>query len=253
MVKVPPATIEDLMTLAKASTDAANDRWGLVYEAANLYFHAPWIHGYDGQVLDDSDKAWADTDPAENALKFARRLLQEDKVAAPSVTAAMVSGYFNDGKAAMVINGPWMRGELEGVDYGVATMPTVEGRPAKPFLGVEAVFLNKKSQNKKAALEVMRFLVSNQSAAIRAEVGKQPVANQAIWDSGKGVDDVMKVFYKQAADSVGMSGSPRMQQVWTPYNDALLSVVAGEAEPREALGTAQKKMEADMLRAGGGQ
>jgi maltose-binding protein MalE len=43
-----------------------------------------------------------------------------------------------------------------------------------------------------------------------------------------------------------------MQQIWTPYNDALLSVISGDTSPADALKAAQKKIDADMARAAGG-
>jgi len=253
LVKTPPATVEAMIAEAKRHTDAEEDKFGLVYESTNLYFHAPWVHGFGGTVLDGDDKVYADNEAAVAALDFARSLIRTHEVTPSGINTSMVSGYFNDGLAAMVINGPWMRGELEGIDYGVTLLPAVkEGQPARPFLGVEAIYMNKRSPSKQAAFEVMRFLTSDAAAAIRVRVGQQTVANKAIWD-GELVDDVMRAFRAQSKQAVVMSSSPRMQQVWTPYNGALLSVIAGEARPAAALGKAQRQIEADMARAGGGQ
>ncbi len=250
-IPTPPATLEALIETAKAHTDG-QERFGLVYEAANLYFHAPWVHGFGGEVLDSSEKARIHTPAAEQALSLARRFVVSEKVTPPSITTAMVSGYFNDKKAAMVINGPWMRGEISGVDYGVAPLPEVApGQPARPFLGVEAVFMNKRSEKKAAAMELMRFLVSNDSARLRFDTGKQPVANLTVWDKAP-VDPTMEAFRTQARTAVVMSSSPRMQQVWTPYNGALLKSLTGDTDPAAALGEAQTEVDANMARAAGG-
>lgn len=99
-------------------------------------------------------------------------------------------------------------------------------------------------------MEVMRFLVNDSSARIRFDVGKQPVANTAVW-AGQ-TDPVMGAFKAQSAHAVVMSSSPRMQQVWTPYNNALLAVVAGTDDPTAALAEAQKKIEEAIAQTGSG-
>lgn len=254
-IAAPPKTIEEMLAVAKRFSVPSEDRFGLVYEAANLYFHAPWVHAHGAQVLDADDKAHADSPQAAAALELARTFVQVHEITPPGVTTSMVSGYFNDGLAVMAINGPWMRGEIEGIDYGVAPLPALaDGKPARPFLGVEAVFMNKRSPRQQAAYEVMRYLVSDEAARIRFEVGQQPVANKSIWESGEvEVDARMAAFREQAEVAVVMSSSPRMQQVWTPYNEALLSVISGNAKPAEALAAAQRRIETDMARAGGGR
>ncbi len=76
-------------------------------------------------------------------------------------------------------------------------------------------------------------------------MGKQPVANKALWADGGG-DPQMRGFYEQAKVAVATPSSPRMQQMWAPYNGALLNVIAGDdTKPAEALKAAQ----ADAVRA----
>jgi arabinogalactan oligomer/maltooligosaccharide transport system substrate-binding protein len=252
IVPEPPKTFDELVATAKAFTKG--DRYGLVYEAANLYFHAPWLHALGGGVLDANDNPILDSPAAVKALALARSLVREHKVTPMSVNTGMVSGYFNDGKAAMVINGPWMRGELQGVDYGVAPLPSVDGKPARPYLGVEAVYMSKQSTNKEAAIEVARFLVSDAAAKIRFEVGQQPVANQAVWAAaGDGLDPVMAGFLEQSKETVLMPSTPTMQQIWTPYNGALLSVIAGDTKPEAAMAEAQRDAERSISRARGAE
>ena len=254
LVPKPPETFEELLKAAEANS--GDGHFGLVYEATNLYFHAPFVYGLGGTTLDENDRVHIATQPARRALELAYDLVRTRKVTPRSVNTAMVSSYFNEGKAAMAINGPWMRGEIDpSIPYGVAPLPKLEsGKPARPFLTVEAVYLNKFSKKKDAAIEVMRWLVSDHSALVRFKTGKQPVANPTVWEqAGVDIDPRMRAFLTQSEASVLMPSSPRMQQVWTPYNDALLSVISGDDKPADALARAQKKVESDMKRAGGGQ
>jgi len=253
LVSEPPTTFKELLTTAKSLT--TKDRFGLVYEAANLYFHAPWLHAYGGAVLDEKDDPVLNSEANLKAAALASALVREHEVTPMSVNTGMVSGYFNDGKAAMVINGPWMRGELAPtLKYGVAPLPSVEGNTAQPYLGVEAVYMNKQSRKKQAAMEVMRWLVSKASARVRFTVGKQPVANTAVWDDPKiARDEPMDGFLAQSKAAIPMPSSPRMQQIWTPYNSALLAIISGGRTPKKEFKVAQRQAAKSIRRSKGGK
>ncbi len=252
LVSKPPATWAELLKIVEDQHAAG--RYGLAYEAASLYYHAPWVHGFGEPVLSDRGQVSVDTEPARQALIVARELVKTHRATPINVTTAMVGELFNRGKAAMVMSGPWMRGEIDSkVDYGVAPLPRLpNGKPARPFLSVEGVFMNKHSKNKTAAMEVLRWLVSERSAAIRFDVGSQPVANTRVWAERKGkLDPRMAAFKLQAESSVVTSSNPRMQQIWAPYDRALLSVIAGDQTPKKALAQAQKAIDSEIRAAGG--
>ena len=41
--------------VAVAEREREAGRIGLAYQATEPYFHAPWMHGFDGALLDDPD------------------------------------------------------------------------------------------------------------------------------------------------------------------------------------------------------
>jgi hypothetical protein len=56
--------------------------------------------------------------------------------------------------AAMIISGPWAWSNLtkSGIDFGLARMPGVNGKPGRPFIGVTAAYINRSSANTNLAL-----------------------------------------------------------------------------------------------------
>ena len=103
-------------------------------------------------------------------------------------TGALVSRLFSEGKAAMVISGPWFTGEIDKIiSYGVAPLPRVSatGRPASPLLTDEAVFISAHSHAVADAVTFAEFLAGQESALIRATEGGQVVANRAAWDDAR--------------------------------------------------------------------
>ena len=126
---------------AASLTDRKEGRFGLVYDSQpQLYFHAPWLHGFGGWVFGPDGKLDLANDGALKALAFARTLSGPDGIVPAEVEGHLVAALFNDGRAAMAITGPWFLGEVkQGVDFGVVPLPDGQatGKPAAPFLGVE--------------------------------------------------------------------------------------------------------------------
>lgn len=245
----PPKTMEELVPRVKALQTA--DRSGIVYQAGGLYFHAMWIYAFGGQIFDDEHKPAFSTPEQVAALEYVRGLHFKEGVLPGGITGSNVTSLFNKGNAVVVFNGPWFRPEIDGVNYGVTTIPTVDGKTPKPMLGIEAIFLTKTSTRKDAALKAAMYLAGAESAKVRLEVGNQPVCQQAALEAGAETDPVMKVFMEQAKDAVLMDSTPEMQVLWTPADIAISAgIFVADRKPETELAKAQAKMEADLAKLG---
>jgi arabinogalactan oligomer/maltooligosaccharide transport system permease protein len=248
LVEAPPETTAAMVALARRLTDAEARRYGLVYEAGSFYYHAAWLHGFGGQVIDPTAPPGARVrlDSPENArsLAFAADLVLRDRVTPDEANGALVTQMFNDGRAAMVINGPWFVGEIgPDVRFAVAVLPRVSetGLRARPLLTSEAIFGNAHTRRREAALRALRLLTSDASALTRALEGRQAVANRAVWDDPRVASDpILSVFRAQLPDTVAMSNLPEMQSVWEPAQMAMRRVLRGAATPADSLRSAQR-------------
>lgn len=245
MVKTPPRNTNELLALAKKLTHRKTKQYGLVYQAGDFYYHAPWLHGFGGRVF-TKGKPSLNTTAAIRSFDFAQSLALKHKLLPKEPNSHLVSSLFNRGKAAMVINGPWFRGEIKaGLKYGVVPLPVVSatGKAAAPFLTSEAVFLSKKSKHKKLAFGFMKFLTSYKSAMIRLKVGKQPVANKKAHKTAVANNDlIVKAFRAQLKTAIPMSNSPEMRMVWDPALNALGAILRNQSTARKALEEAQRKI-----------
>lgn len=246
LVPRPPATTDELLALGRSLTARAEGRFGLVYPANRLYFHAPWLHGFGGWIFDADGKLDLANDGAVSALAFARSLTGPDGIVPAEVEGHLVGALFNDGRAAMAITGQWFLGEVrDGVDFGVAPLPSVSstGRPASPFLGVEGLMLSARSRHKAKAFELMRFLTSDEAALVRATEARQSVANVATYEDPRvSGDAVMMAFRRQADAARPMPAAPAMRMVWTPYDNALQAILVRQEDAREGLIAAQREI-----------
>jgi arabinogalactan oligomer/maltooligosaccharide transport system substrate-binding protein len=252
IIKTPPKTTAEMITLAHQHTDSAKGRYGLVYEIANFYYHACWLQGFGGKIFNDNDLPVLNSPENIRSFQFAQDLFLKEKIVPPEVSNVLVTTLFNEGKAAMVISGPWFRGEIDGVNYEVELLPIISemNKPAIPFMSSEGVLMSAKSENKDAAFSVMKYLVSEEAAFILATVGKQPVALKSVYEKPEVKNDkYLPKFKAQIENSRPMPSIPQMTSVWSPASTAINAAVNGK-DPKEVLNEAQNKVMTTLKAAG---
>ncbi|MGZ3406188.1 MAG: sugar ABC transporter substrate-binding protein, partial [Polyangia bacterium] len=246
LIAHPPATTDELVALAKEikATKPAG-HYALAYEAGASFYHAPWLHGFGGQLLDAAGRPALDSDGAIASVAFVEALAAGELLP-PESTGVVAAQLFNDGRAALTINGPWFVGEIApGVPFGVAPLPTVSatGKPAAPLVEIEALLMPARGRDPKAAAAFATWLAGGEAAHIRATVGRQTVAARAAWDDPQIANDpILSAFRAQLAATVPMPNAPAIRQVWEPLNQALRKVLRGATGARPAMTEAQKRV-----------
>lgn len=245
-VTAPPKTTDEMLALARKLTDAKAGKYGLVYENANFYYQAPWIHGFGGAVFDAAKKPALDSPQMIASMQLAQDLAASG-VMPQEISNTLVTALFNKGKAAMVINGPWFIGELEsGVDYGVSVLPVISktGKAAAPFLTAEGVIMSARATDKKAAFKVLEYLTGPEAGLVMAKVGRQTPARREVYDDPEvAKDPVLGVFRAQLANTVPMPNTPAMRVVWSPATTAMNKIINGKVPPAQAMKEAQAEVE----------
>jgi len=243
LVTKPPKTTDELIALAKTFTNPEKRQYGLAYEIQNYYYHSIWMQGFGARVFDADGNPILNSPQAVEALQFAIDLQKNLKIVPEEVTNTLVTTLFNEGKAAMVINGPWFRGEIDPkIKYGVALLPVISkiGKPAIPFLTVEGIIMSAKSKNKDAALKVMDYFTNNATSLVFAAKGKMISANKSVYlDKKIAADPIIMGFKAQVEKSIPMPNAPEMTMVWSPATTAMNKAFLGALSPAEALDEAQ--------------
>jgi arabinogalactan oligomer/maltooligosaccharide transport system substrate-binding protein len=244
LVQQPPKTTEELVALSKKLAPAGSGRFGLAYSYADFYYHAALQNGFGGGVFGPKGEPTLDRPENVKALELLLRWIQQDKILPKDPSTALITALFNEGKAAIVFNGPWFLGEIaKDVDYGLALLPKISeagGKPMRPWITVEGVYVAAPSQNKEAAYDVAKFLTSVEAAKIMALEGRQSPANKAVYDDpAVAKDPVLKAFKDQVDLAVPMPNVPEMTMVWSPATTAMNTATRGAASPKVALERAQ--------------
>jgi len=248
LVTSPPRTTGELVKLAKSLTDAATGRFGVAYWYTNFYYHAILMNAFSGGAFDAAGKPILNCDGNVKSLDLLMKWVDKDKFLPAEPSTALVTALFNDGKAAMVFNGPWFLGEIApGIDYGLAPLPTVDeagGKPMSPWMTVEGVYIAAGSKNKDAAYDFVKYVTDTPATKVLALEGRQTPANLDVYkDSQVAADPIIAAFRKQVEVAVPMPNLAEMSMMWTPVTSAMTAVVQKSSTPKAAMDQAQKELE----------
>lgn len=251
LLPTPPKTSRELVAAAKRLTDAKSGRFGLAYSYSDYYYHAALQNAFGGRVFDPGPKPVLNAPENVKALELLMRWFTVDGILPAEPSTALITSLFNGGKAAMVFSGPWFLGEIaKEVDYGLAMLPTVDeagGKPMRPWMTVEGVYVTAPSQNKDAAYDFAKYLTDTPQAKVMAVEGRQTPANKAVYsDPAVSADKVLSAFKTQVEVAVPMPNLPEMTMVWSPATTAMNTIVKRSATPKAAMDQAQKAVERDV-------
>ncbi len=256
LVNTPPETTEEMISIGRKLTNPKAGKYGLVYEATDIYFHAPWLYGFGGRLLSDASgdiKPEIDSKEGLEAMRFARMLAGPKGIVPPEVTGQLVATLFKNGKAAMAVSGPWFLSQIgdtldNNVQYGVTPLPVVTqtGRRAAPLLSAEGVFMSSAGRNKAAAFKVMKYLASDFSSSYRLTHARQLPANKTVDLQLEKTDPLLIAFRDGRKFTVTTPATPMMRMIWQPYSKALAAVIARGADPKAALEEAEWEVEKSL-------
>ncbi len=268
--RTPPATTGDMIARGRRFMQSrGRGYYGLVYEAADTYFHAPWLFGFGGRFLTPCAagqkkpgtcghrKLPIDTPAAVRALTFARKLAGPGGITAPEANGQLVTSLFTSKRAAMAITGPWFLSDLKAaskkrlIRYRVAPLPAIDeagGKRAAPLLTVEGIFMSRRCHRKALAFRVMNALTSDRAARVRVTLARQLPANVRVDRLVSNPESSLysaelSAFRKQLDTARLTPKTPIMRVVWEPYKQALAAVINRGADPDAALKKAAEEIE----------
>jgi arabinogalactan oligomer / maltooligosaccharide transport system substrate-binding protein len=253
LVKTPPKTTAELVKVAKANTNEASGRFGLAYWYANPYYHAPLFNGFGGGVFDAAGKPIVNNASNIKAADLMLKWMTRDKILPAEPSTALITSLFNEGKAAMVFSGPWFLEEVSPkIQYGLALLPTIDeagGKPMRPWMTVEGVYIAAPSKKKDQAYEFAKYLTDVPASKIMALEGSQSPANKLVYnDAQVKANPVLNAFRAQVDRAVPMPNVPEMTLMWSPVTTAMNSIVQRTKAPKAAFDQAQTEVTAGIAK-----
>jgi len=253
LVAKPPATSAELIATAKKLTQASTGRFGLAYWYADFYYHAILMNTFGGGVFDAQRQPTLNSPANVRSLELMMKWFDKDKILPAEPSTALITALFNEGRAAIVFSGPWFLGEIaKTIDYGLAPLPTLDeagGKPMRPWMTVEGVYVAAPSKHKDAAYDLAKYLTDTPAARTLALRGRQTPSNLKVYDDPQvAADPKLQTFRKQVEVAVPMPNLAEMTMVWSPATTAMNTIVNKAATPKAAMDAAQAQVLRDVRR-----
>ena len=252
LLKTPPKTFEEIFALDKKFV--AQGKKAILWDYTNTYFTMPMLAANGGYAFKmNADGTYDQKDTGVNndgALKGAELLTKmvKEGVMPKGATYADMEAQMAQGKLAMMISGPWAWDNLKKakINFGVAKIPSVAGKPAKPFVGYMGAMITK-AASAAGNVDVAREFIENSMLSVKgletinADVAIGAPANKAAFAKMKH-DPFIQVSMASAKDGVVMPNNPRMGRFWAAMVSALNNMTEGRQTPKEALDAAAKRI-----------
>jgi arabinogalactan oligomer/maltooligosaccharide transport system substrate-binding protein len=244
-----PKTTDELLVFAKSFPQSNPGKYGVVWNARNdPYANAPWVYGFGGYYVKADGTIGltsAGTKAGFNYISSFRGTIP------PGVDYAVADTLFKEKKAAIIINGPRSVADYRkaGVNFGLATLPSLNGKPVSPFVGVKTLMVSANAQNPALAVDVIKWFDNKDNEVAQSVANKEIPANKlALADpSVQAIPDV-KGFSAQVANGVPLPNTPFMGALWDPVAKALEAVWTGRQSVDSALSDAQTAAQTNIAR-----
>jgi len=252
LVKNPPKTFEEIFALDKAL--AAKGKKAILWDYTNTYFTMPMLAANGGYAFKmRADGTYDPKDTGVNnagALKGAELLTKmvSEGVMPKGATYADMEAGVAQGKIAMMISGPWAWDNLKKakINFGIAKLPSVAGKPAAPFVGYMGAMITKAASGA-GNVDVAREFIENYMLTLKgletvnADVAIGAPTNKAAYAKMKS-DPFVQITMTNAKNGVVMPNNPQMGRFWAAMVSALNNMTEGRQTPKEALDAAAKRI-----------
>jgi arabinogalactan oligomer/maltooligosaccharide transport system substrate-binding protein len=245
-----PKTTDELLAKAKEFNAANPGSYYFVYNAKNdAYFSAPWWQAAGVTIVDEEGTTTFASDAGYAAGEFINSLRE---VMPEEIDYGIADTLFKEGKAAIIVNGPWYIADLDaaGLNYGLAPLPTFGGTPGTPFVGVKCLMLTTNAEKRglsEAAVNVMEYYTSKDSQVKLAEANKMvPTNAEAVADPMVTAMGVIKAFGDQAALGNPMPSTPFMGAMWDPMAKGVECIWTGASDVKTCVDNIQTLAEENI-------
>ncbi len=249
-----PATIEDLVSAGKAlkASGKVSNILALQSGATGDAYHIYPLFTSGGGYL-FGQKSNGDYDPADLGVGKPESVAAFKKIAAlgekgsgaltRSITGDNAIPTFTGGKTPFLISGPWAIADIKkaGIKYDITPIPSFAGgKPAQPFVGVQAFYVASKGKSKALANEfVTNYLTKADLQVALYQANPRPPALNAALEQVKGTDADIQKWLDAGKGGAVLPAIPAMAAVWDPFGKAEAAIIGG-ADVQSTLDAAAK-------------
>lgn len=154
-----------------------------------------------------------------------------------------VTSIFTSKKTAFLLSGPWQIPDIKksGVKYAISPIPSFQGGDeARPFVGVQAMYVASKGRFKSLAQEfATNYFIQPQVAMALYKADQRPPPLKAAFEEVIKTDPDMAKILDAGKNGDIMPAIPEMATVWDPLGKAQSAVIGGAAPGSTAAAAAK--------------
>jgi len=249
LAPMPPKDFNEIPAIDAALK--AQGKRAILWDFNKSFFSWPLLAGGGGFVFGRDAKG--DADPGQvgvntaGAIRGAEVLeaLIKNKQMPAGARYAEMEGSFGRGEIAMMISGPWAwdNAKKSRIDFGVASIPGINGAPAKPFVGVLGCMIAAPSKVPDIAREFIEnhLLKLESLKTINADVALGVPANKAFY-AELSTDANIRATMESARQGEPIPNIPEMGRFWGAMDSALEAITNGLQSPKDALNGAAARI-----------
>ncbi|OQP33355.1 maltose ABC transporter substrate-binding protein MalE [Pantoea latae] len=248
LLPTPPKSWEEMAAIDKQLR--AKGKSAIMFNLQEPYFTWPLLAAGGAYAFKKTSSGYDVKDVGvDNAGAKAGMTFLVDQVKAKILNAdtdySIAEAAFNKGQTAMTINGPWAWSNIDksGINYGVTLLPTLNGKPAKTFVGVLSAGINAASPNKELAKEFLEnYLLTD--AGLDAVNKDKPLGAVTLKSFQQTLekDERIAATMSNARSGDIMPNVPQMAAFWYAMRTATLNALSGRQSVDAALKDAQARL-----------
>ena len=255
IIQTPPTTISELRRIGKQLTkdidgDNRPDQYALAWNYTEPFFAVPFIGGYGGWIIDETNNPTLNTDAIVKAARLIYNLANVDRIIPVECDYEVANALFKDGKSAMIINGPWSWGTYleNGIDIGITRIPRIDetGLWATPIVSPLGYSINANTSGIKLniTLELLKFLTSPEvELEFTREMATIPSRKEAFQDSLVTSNPFVQSAIYQLEVGKLMPVVTEMRWIWDAMRPSYQGIFTGSITPEIAAQTMQSMAE----------
>ncbi|HLY26609.1 MAG TPA: extracellular solute-binding protein [Aggregatilineales bacterium] len=272
-VPTAPATWADLIKIAH---DLATKNAGvtnftpLAWNQGESFWVFPVAHGYGAtEFAADGKTPVLDTDGWTQTYQFFSDLKFKEQITPKECDYNCMDGGFQNGTAAMILNGDWSLGgdkgyiKVLGDNLGISPWPKLTLPADSKLSGIPAPFIAGKflmfpttttGDHLKVAQAFADFLTTDKATVLSFTVpnGRLPALTTALQDDSVAKDKVLSQTAAALQTGVGQPVQPEMRCVFDAVTAEIKGIMAQTEKPADAPKNAQKSATACISTLNGG-
>jgi len=241
--------VKDLGTMLEKQLDGGATN--LIADVNSAWNSMTWLATAGAELFTGGDKTVNTLNKTEvtDMLVWLQEQVNAKKIV-DTDSAEDAAALLKEGKAGALFYGAWAKGNFSdalGENYGVAELPSLNGKHLTCFGGSKLLVLNATTKEPEAALALAQYIISEDSQLKRfKDVGQTPTAVNLANNADVKADPAVAAEVAQGAYTITNNPLNNDAKYWDLEAAVMNDVYNGKITGAEAIQAALDQMVADM-------